>query len=66
MSAEIISFPLKSPTGLDQQRWIPAPRGRRTPALSLVGWLRLTAVLLCIVSSWLMVIGTAHLIAFVL
>jgi hypothetical protein len=66
MSAEIISFPLK-PARVEQQRWIPAPRPRhRAPARSLAGWLRLAGVLMCIVASWFVVLGTAHLIAIVL
>ncbi|HLZ67510.1 MAG TPA: hypothetical protein VKQ29_14855 [Aliidongia sp.] len=66
MSAEIISFPLRQSTATDQQRWIPGPRVRRPQPRSLTGWLRLAGVLSCIAASWFMVLGAAHLIAFVL
>jgi len=66
MSADIISFPLKASSCLDQQRWIPAPRERRASGRSLLGWLRLTGIMLAVLSSWALVIGTARLIAIVL
>jgi len=66
MSADIISFPLKASNCLDQQRWIPAPRERRAPGRPLLGWLRLTGIMLAVLSSWALVIGTARLIAIVL
>jgi len=66
MSADIISFPLKASSCLDQQRWIPAPRERRTSAPPMIGWLRLTGIMLAVLSSWALVIGTARLVAIVL
>jgi hypothetical protein len=66
MSAQIISFPMNASAPVEQQRWIPAPRARRSASRSLVGWLRLTGVLLAIISSWSLVIGTAHLISIIL
>jgi hypothetical protein len=66
MSANIISFPLRASTGLDQQRWIPAPRARQAQARSGLGWLRLSGILFAGLSSWALVIGAARLVATVL
>ena len=66
MSAQIISFPMNASAVIEQQRWIPAPRVRRSAAPSIAGWLRLAGVLLAVVTSWSLVLGTAHLIAAVL
>jgi hypothetical protein len=63
MSAEIISFPFKLSAGIDQQRWIPAPRARQAPARPQVRWLRLAGILGAALSSWVLVIGAARLIA---
>jgi hypothetical protein len=62
MSAEIISFPFKLSTGIEQQRWIPAPRPRQAARPS-AGWLRLAGILGAALSSWILVVGMARLIA---
>lgn len=62
MSAEIISFPFKA-QDFDQQRWIPAPRARQASHRPVRGWLRLAGIVGAVLSSWLVVIGTARLIA---
>jgi len=66
MSAEIISFPFRTSTDTEQQRWIPAPRARETRIRPVVGWLRLGGIALAVLSSWGLVIGTARLVATVL
>lgn len=63
MSAEIIAFPFKISAGIDQQRWIPGPRARQTAARPNIAWLRLAGILGAALSSWVLVIGTARLIA---
>ncbi|MDB5363571.1 MAG: hypothetical protein JWO51_4868 [Rhodospirillales bacterium] len=62
MSAEIISFPFKA-QDFDQQRWIPVPRARQAPRRPVRGWLRLAGIVGAVLSSWLLVIGTARVIA---
>ncbi len=66
MSADIIAFPLRASTGLDQQRWIPSPRERRPAGRLLLGWLRVSGVLFAALSSWALVVGAVRLIATVL
>lgn len=63
MSAEIIAFPMQAST--EQQRWIPAPR-QRTQARVGLGWARLGGIAFAVVSSWVLVIGAARLMATVL
>ncbi len=63
MSADIIAFPFKAATGIDQQRWIPGPRERRAPVRSASGWLHLAGILGAVASSWILVIGAAQMIA---
>jgi hypothetical protein len=63
MSAEIIAFPFKVSAGMDQQRWIPAPRARQRAARPNAAWLRLAGFLGAALSSWVLVIGTVRLIA---
>lgn len=66
MSANIISFPLQASTGIDQQRWIPAPRARKAKARAGMGWLRVSGIVFAALSSWALVIGAARLVATVL
>jgi hypothetical protein len=66
MSAEIIAFPLKAPSCIDQQRWIPTPVGRRAEGFPIIGYLRLCGILFAALSGWLAVIGALRLVAFVL
>jgi hypothetical protein len=66
MSAEIIAFPLKSPSCIDQQRWIPTPPPHRPAGFPILGYLRLCGILMMALASWGLVVGAARLVAFVL
>jgi hypothetical protein len=67
MSAEIIAFPLKAPSCIDQQRWIPTPPPpRRTADLPILGYLRICGILIMALASWGLILGAARLMAFVL
>ena len=56
-SAEIIAFPLKTVSCIDQQRWIPAPQPRRADSIPILGYLRLGSILVAALLSWVVVIG---------
>ncbi|GGF07324.1 hypothetical protein GCM10011611_10960 [Aliidongia dinghuensis] len=60
MSAEIIAFPLKTPSCIDQQRWIPAPRPRQPEPMPVSGYLHLFGFLVVAVSSWFLIAGTVR------
>lgn len=55
-SAEIIAFPLKTVSCIDQQRWIPAPQPRAA-GIPILGYLRLGGILFAALLSWVLVIG---------
>ena len=56
-TAEIIAFPLKISSCIDQQRWIPAPQPRRSDGVPILGYLRLGGILVAALLSWVVVIG---------
>ncbi len=56
-SAEIIAFPLKTASCIDQQRWIPAPQPRAATDIPILGYLRLGGILFAALLSWVLVIS---------
>lgn len=65
-SAEIIAFPLKTASCIDQQRWIPAPLPRQAPRIPILGYLRLGGILAAALLSWVLVIGVFRSVATIL
>lgn len=65
-SAEIIAFPLKTASCIDQQRWIPAPQPRQAAGIPILGYLRVGGILMAALLSWVLVIGIFHSLATIL
>ena len=66
MSAEIISFPLKTASCIEQQRWIPAPPPRRTPGLRFVSYLHIFGILIVAMATWVLLAGSLRRVTSIL
>ncbi|HEV2677878.1 MAG TPA: hypothetical protein VGV37_25325 [Aliidongia sp.] len=65
--AEIIAFPIKTPSCINQQRWIPSPEARRAAAaIPIAGYLRLCGIVFAALLSWVLVISLLRRVATIL